>query len=80
MFECWMNVCKPENSSNETSDFSSKISSNIQKKCWMKCWTGLLRPLIMSVDHYYNHIILGDFNMQPNSPILISFYAIFKPV
>ena len=43
--ECWMNVCKPENSSYETCDFSSNISSNMQKKCWMKCWTGLLRPL-----------------------------------
>ena len=36
-----------------------------------------LENLSMIADHYariyYNHIILGDFNMEPNSPILISF-------
>ena len=36
-----------------------------------------LENLSMIVDHYSsiydNHIILGDFNMEPNSPILISF-------
>ena len=34
--ECWINVCKPENSSYETRNFSSNISSNMRKKCWMK--------------------------------------------
>ena len=43
--ECWMNVCKPENSPYETRNFSSSISSNMQKKSWMKCWAGLLRSL-----------------------------------
>ena len=43
--ECWMNVCKPENSSYERRNFSSNIPSNMQKKSWMKCWTGLLWPL-----------------------------------
>ena len=36
-----------------------------------------LENLSMIVDHFSsicdNHIILGDFNMEPNSPILISF-------
>ena len=36
-----------------------------------------LENVFMIVDHYSsiydNHIILGDFNMEPNSPILISF-------
>ena len=37
----------------------------------------LLDNLTMIVDHYSsiydNHIILGDFNLEPDSPILISF-------
>ena len=38
-------MCKPENSSYETRNFSSNILSNIQKKCWMKYWSGLLWPI-----------------------------------
>ena len=59
---------------------------NLRKEKWM--FMCIYRPpaqnkqyflenLSMIVDHYSsiydNHIILGDFNMEPNSPILISF-------
>ena len=49
----------------------------------------LLENVSMIVDHYSsiyeNHMFLGDFNMEPNSPILISFmhslnlFNIIKP-
>ena len=52
--ECWMNVCKPENSSYETRNFSSNIWVNMQKICRMKCWTGLLRPFLIGLlEHVY---------------------------
>ena len=59
---------------------------NLRKEKWM--FMGIYRPpaqnkqyflenLYMSVDHYLsiydNHIILRNFNMEPNSPILILF-------
>ena len=40
------NVCKPENLSYETQNFSSNISSNMHKKCSMKCSTGLPQSLL----------------------------------
>ena len=53
--EYWLNVCKPENSSYETRNFSSSISSNMQKKCWMKCCSGhnaLQNPLFTGQNEF----------------------------
>ena len=64
---------------------------NLRKEKWM--FMCIYRPpaqskqyflenLSMIVDHYSsiydNHIILGDFNMEPNSPILIPFMQSFN--
>ena len=66
---------------------------NLRKEKWMLMY--IYRPpaqskqyfsekFSMIVDHYLsiyeNDIILGDFNMELNSPILIFFYEVFKPI
>ena len=70
------------------------FESNLRKEKWMFMCIYMataqnkqyfLQNLSMIVDHYSsifdNHIILGDFNMEPNSPISITFIQSYlKPI
>ena len=81
--ECWMNVCKAENSSYEICNFSSSIPSSMQKKCWMKCWTGLLRPLRSGVFYLqlFHSIKFFHFfiKLKKNiSLVIVGFLFLFK--